>query len=116
MDIELVSKPARKLLTKLIKGKDKSHMVLHEERPEITNIDNIWLEELVATGLAKQDNAQNVIITKTGLTYKERRKAYFSDIILTSFLLPILVAVIVSLLTSAVSIQLIQQLIYKINK
>lgn len=115
MDIELVSKPARKLLNKLIKHKDKSHTVLHEENHEITDVDNLWLEELIANRLVWQDNAHNVIITKTGLTYKERRKAYFSDIILTSFWLPILVSIVVSLLTSAVTVQLIQTLIEKIN-
>ncbi|HEM3628089.1 TPA: hypothetical protein U1C40_000055 [Streptococcus suis] len=115
MDIELVSKPSRKLLNKLVKHKDNSHTVLHKENPKITNVDNIWLEELIVNKLVWQDNALNVIITKTGLTYKERRKAYFSDIMLTSFWLPILVSIVVSLLTSAVTIQLIQTLIEKIN-
>lgn len=105
MEIELVSKPARELLDKLLKHKNEDNCVSGREYPNLVNLDNPWLYELKELKFLSTDQVPNVIFTNKGLTYLERRKAYRKEVMLTSFWIPILVSLIVSLLVSAISEQ-----------
>ncbi|MCQ9212260.1 MULTISPECIES: hypothetical protein [unclassified Streptococcus] len=105
MDIELVSKPARDLLETLLEHKNDENCVSGREYPDLVNLDNPWLYELKELKFISTDHVPNVIFTNKGLTYPERRKAYRKEIMLTSFWLPILVSLVVSLLVSSIVVQ-----------
>lgn len=105
MDIELVSKPARDLLNQLLKIKDDNDSVSGQEYPELVNFDNPWLDELKELKFISIDHVPTAFLTNKGLTYPERRKAYMKEIMLTSFWLPILVSIIVSLLIASTAVQ-----------
>ncbi|HEN6739013.1 TPA: hypothetical protein U7H32_001656 [Streptococcus agalactiae] len=116
MDIELVSKPGRVLLSKLIAHKDEEDCVSGRKYPNLVDLDNPWLDELIELKFISTDHIPNAILTNKGLTYPERRKAHLKEILLTSFWLPILVSIIISALSSTVTIKLVQELISKLNK
>ena len=116
MDIELISKPARDLLSKLIANKDDDDCVSGQRFPDLVDLDNPWLYELKELKFISTDHVPNVILTNKGLTYPERRKAHLKEIMLTSFWLPILVSIVISALSSTATIKLVQELIDKMNK
>lgn len=98
--MEIVSKPARKTLKILIKNMTSDGYVDYRKYQKLIDENQISIIELTEFGFIKTDLLNSVMMTNKGLIFPGRYKAKKIEDLLNNFWLPIIVAVISSILTT----------------
>ena len=98
--MEIVSKTARKTLKLLINNMTPDGYIDYQKHQELIDKNELSLVELKEIGFIEIDLLQSVMMTDKGSIFPGRYKAKIFEKLLTNLWLPIIVAIISSIITN----------------